>query len=224
MNTEAIEMTSLITIHRVEGLELHFQYAGEYSPQPCYVELDTETGDLRASYDANIGRGVPVRVFNGIVRRWRIAALKADAANALLEEIAPLAERVYYDSKTVWDGHNFVGRMGEDAQAAVEEIAVLIERHEPWDEHDRVSIWDAYNWFGSIGGEEAQRHALGITAATTDEELAAIIEREEVTANIEGVDVLEGAAEHLTRLRDHARDYVTDETGEDLARVVEAAT
>lgn len=210
MESEANEIASPITIRRVDGLELHVQYGGQNSPQPCYVCLDTETGELWAEASAVEG----VRVWHGIVRRWRVPALKADAANALLEEVAPLAAQIYYDSATVWDGHNHVGELSEDALDAEEEIGALIERHEPWSEYERISIWDAHDWYGGIGGRRTQRLHLNITAATTDEQLAALIEHEEGVAEGEGVDVLNGAAEYLTALRDEAVEELVGAVGD----------
>lgn len=212
MKPETTERESPITIREVEGLELHLQYPGQHSVQNCHVCLDTETGELWAEADEIIGGGAPENVWHGIVRRWRISEpLKADAANALLEEIAPAAERIYYDSERVFDGHNQVCRMGEDALEAKDEIEATIRAHEPWSEYERVNIWDACDWFAPCSDSE-----LGISAATTDAQLSEIVKREEERASEDGVDALEGTEEYLTSRRDRAF--------ADLAREVDAAS
>jgi hypothetical protein len=217
-----------IEIVAVEGLALHRHYARQTSPQPCYVELDTETGRLRCVVSGEIGSGVPVRVWHGIVQRWRIPALKADAANALLDELRPLAAEVYEGTRTVWDGSNHVGRLDDAARAAADAIEQAIQEHEPWDEHERVSVWDAGDWYGGLGGEAQQRRELGIDAATSERALDVLVEREDARAAAEGVDVLEGLDRHLRRLRDDAIEALVEDVeaaseyvaGEDLPAAV----
>ena len=159
MNTEATE--SAITITPVEGDELYRRYRGETSQQPVYVSLDCETGELSAAASSIIGSGAPMDVFNGIVRRWRIPALTENAANALLAEIAPLAERVVAGFERVFDGSSHVGKYDDDAIDAIGEILDLCDRD--WSDQT-IEAWDAADWFGGVGGRDAQRASLGITA------------------------------------------------------------
>lgn len=196
-------MSTEIAITYVEGrTALHHQYPGQSQPQGAYVELDCETGALSADWNGEIGNAVPARVWHGHTRRWTIPALKARAANALLDEIEPLAQRVCDGYSSEWDGSNHVARFDDDAAAALEEIHALCDGA---DSEDAVSVWDAADWYAGIGSRDTQRAALGITGATTDEELAAIVAREEADAEAScDADGVEGIADYLERLRDEA--------------------
>jgi len=69
-------------------------------------------------------------------------------------------------------------------------------------EQDKLCIWDAADWFAGIGSPERQAAELGITAATTDAELAEIVERETECALADPeCDEFHGAAEHLEEVR-----------------------
>ena len=202
MTTEAT-----VTVIEVEGNELHHQHRGQNKPQPCHVSLNCDTAALSASYDPEIGNGIPFSVYHRRTLRWGIPALTADAANALLAEIAPLAERVVAGYERTWDGNNHVGEYTDDAQEAIEAIRDLCDRaRADADELSTVQVWDAGDWFGGIGRWEAQCEALGITAETTDDELLAIADAAEVEAADNGVDVLNGVRDHLEWLREKAID------------------
>ncbi len=190
-------------IKRVEGTALHCQYGGQSNPQDCMVELDPESDPptLTARYNPEIGNAVPFAVYHGRVLRWSIPILKADAANTLLEEILPLAERIVAGYDCRWDGSNHVGHLDDDATEAQEAIADLCLATEDEDE-DIVSIWEASDWFSD--GEKRTRAQLGITPATTDEQLEEMSARLLSEARSEGVDVLDGLDKYLTMLRDEA--------------------
>jgi hypothetical protein len=188
------------------GTSLHHRYPRQTSPQDCYVQLDCETGKLLADWNGEIGNAVPVRVHHGHVQRWGIPALRDGAANALLEEIAPLAERVVAGYDSEWDGNNHVAAFDDDASEAIVEISALCERAEGDAQEDGVRVWDAADWYGGVGDHDAQRRSLGITAATTDAELDAIETREDESAKGNECDEIEGHAKHLHMLRDEARE------------------
>lgn len=191
----------MITVAAVEGTELHHQYPGQSGPQRCYVELDARTGELGAESNPEIGNAYPFDVHHGHRIRWSIPALKAPVANVLLEEIAPIADRIVAGYERVWDGSNNVARYTDDARAAEEEIGRLCEATRG--DGGELVIWDASDWYAPLGTREQQARELGITASTTDAELEAIGEREEATAATE-VDGVEEIAEYLVKLRDHA--------------------
>ena len=200
-----------IEISPVAGTELHLQYRGQTSPQDVHVCLDAETGRLWAAASGEIGSGVPVRVYHGHVQRWRIPALKGHTATALLEEIEPLAQRVCDGYESRWDGSNHVADFDDDAQAAIEEIQALCEAAEAdKSEHTTVNVWDAADWLGGIGSRAVQAATLGITAVTTDDELAAIETRVEGEANGEGVDELSNLRRYLEQLRAACVDAASD--------------
>lgn len=194
----------MITIKPVTGAELYRRYPGQTQRQDCFVSLDAASGDLGAGYNPEIGNAVPARVFHGHVRRWRIPPLKAQAANALLEKISPLAERVTAGYEKVWDGHNHVGRYTKDATAAADAIHELCERADD-DGEGQVVAYAADEWFAGLGDEEDQARELGIAAGTTDAQLESIAARELENAQGEA-DIVEGIAEYLRWLRGQMRD------------------
>jgi hypothetical protein len=178
-------------------LALYARYQGQSERQDCYLELDIRTGAFSADYNGEIGNAVPFPVWHGLIRRYTIPCLRAAVANRLMVEVAPLAQAVLDGAGAEWDGHNTVARLSNDAQSAEQEIEAIIERHE-WSD-DTVQVWDAADWFGGLGGSDAQRAEMGITSSTTDEELQAIIDAER-----DRVDVLHGGLKHLRDLRDRA--------------------
>src|SRR5690606_3153876 len=71
---------------------LYCRYKNNYEPQPVYINLDLADGALYADYRAT--NDTPMRVWLGQVRAWEIPPLVADAANKLMQDIAPLAQRI----------------------------------------------------------------------------------------------------------------------------------
>lgn len=193
---------STITTKPVVGTELHHRYPREQKPQRCFVELDLRTGVLGAAYNPEVGGGEPMDVFHGHRVRWTIPALREAAANDLLAKIAPLAERMVDGYESIWNGNNNVAKLDESAQTAEEDIGVLCERAGD-DEMSTVDTWQASEFFAVLGSPETQGHELGITAATTDEELKAIAARE--LANADDVDIIDGLDEHLVAVREAVR-------------------
>lgn len=206
MNTTTETAESPVTIHPVKNHgDLHQQYASEYAPQPVHVILNCDTSTLSADWDGIIGPGMPMSVYHCRTLRWSIPALTADAANALLDELLPYAETIVAGYSCEWNGHNHVGRYTDEAAEAIEAVAGLLESRS-FDGHV-VEAWDAADWFGAVGSHDAQRRELGITAATTDEELAAIVEREDANAEAR---IINGLEKYVTMLRDEARDEDAD--------------
>src|SRR5699024_915897 len=109
--------------------------------QPCFVEVDLENRHVHADWTGMNGT-YPLRVANGIARRYPIPALTSTAANELLTKIRPLAERMVADWERVWNGNNHQGLLGDDARAADQEIETLCAG--PWEEVEQVSVWDAH--------------------------------------------------------------------------------
>lgn len=213
MSTETTrpEISSVEIVRVRTRAELHKHYDGQTKTQDCYVELNCRDRLLHADWNCEIGNAVPAAVWHGHTRRWGIATLTADAANDLLDEIAPLAERVCDGYERDWDGNNHVARFSADALAAMDEIERLCERAGD-DPSDCVQEWDAAEWLHGIGSADRQRAEYGITAATTDDELRAIESRIETEARADDVDVLHGLERHLEWLRRDAPEIETDET------------
>lgn len=182
---------------------LYLKYPGQTDVQRVHVVLDCRDGELTAESDGETGGGMPMAVYDNLIQRWTIPCLKEGPANTLLEEIAPLAERVVAGFEIFFRGSNRVGRFSPDAVEACEAIALLCEGAGA-DPMDLVQVWDASAFFSGLGSALAQARSLGITAETTDEELSAIGERE--LANADGVDRIEGMESHLTWVRTKARE------------------
>lgn len=193
---------STITILPVEGTELYCHYPRQSQRQPCYVELDCRTGVLSASYNPEIV-GQPMHVFNGLAVRWTIPALKTVAANELLTEIKPLAERVVAGFYSEWSGGNEVGRFNEDAGEACDAIRLLCDRM--GGESVEMNVWQASDYFAPLGNALECAQTLGIRRNTSDTELKAIAEREVETAESNDIDMINGLSEYLEKLRDKVR-------------------
>ena len=206
--TKATATSTSITIAEVG--DLYLRYAGQTSPQPCYVELDCEGETLSAEVDTAIGPGTPFRVWHGRAIRWSIPALTESAAEGMLLDLIPLAERICAGYSCAWDGSNNVGRYSEDARDAAEAIRDLCDRD--WSEGETLSVWDAHDWYGSCGTGAQIARQVGLTAETTDAELDSIVESEESAASPHQIDGICGL---LRSLREDLRAEAEEEAEED---------
>ncbi|MFJ9188560.1 hypothetical protein ACIRQO_36600 [Streptomyces anulatus] len=201
-------MTDVKIIRCTEPTELHRHYDGQNESQDAYIELDLRQGSLLADYDAEVGNAAPPAVHHGFERRYPIPVLTGDAANRVMEEIAPMAARVLADWEEIWDGNNMVARLGEAARAAEAEIEEHLglgpgghgsERDQGFGDSDVVAEWDID---GATNGYEAEEH--GITAETSDErldEIAAKITRDLAECGDSPVAVVHGLDKYLRSLR-----------------------
>src|SRR5690606_3180787 len=124
---EETPMTTVKIRPVTEPAALYRRYEGSHRPQSAYVALDLTNGALYADYWGT--NGTPMGVWLGQVRTWSIPPLVADAANELLREIAPLAQRIL-DGATIETGSRTgapVGVLNDDAMAAEREIGKIIE-------------------------------------------------------------------------------------------------
>jgi hypothetical protein len=175
-----------ITINKINSQsDLFCHYDRQTSAQGCYVELDCKNETLSALYNAEIGNAIPFSVYHGHDQRFAIPLLTVDAANRLMDEIKPLAERVVGGYKSEWNGNNHVAVFTDDAQAAIEEITEICDNIEN-DETNSVSEWDSGDWLQHVmhrhdaDGEQCQWNQAitveidgygTITAKTTDDKL-----------------------------------------------------
>ncbi|WP_225636728.1 hypothetical protein [Streptomyces solaniscabiei] len=202
-------MTDVKIIDCTDPTELYRHYDGQSEAQDAYIELDLHEGTLLADYDAEIGNAAPSSVRHGFERRYGIPVLTADAANRVMREIAQLANRILADWEEVWNGHNMVAQLGEDAQAAEAEIKEQLGLtlgygdlgvgNQGFGDGDVVAEWDIN---GATNGSEVEEY--GITAETTDERLDEI--EAEITRALAGVSeskvaVVHGLNEYLRDLR-----------------------
>ncbi|MFE9769496.1 helix-turn-helix domain-containing protein [Streptomyces sp. NPDC005808] len=207
---------SIRIIDCTDALELYRHYDGQTEGQPAYIELDLREGTLLADYNGEIGNAVPGTVHHGIERRYSIPTLTGDAANRVMKELAPLAERILADWEEKWNGNNNVAVLGEDALAAEEEIEDRLGCNLGYGDLDAdtqgfedIDIVQEWNVDGATNGDEADEY--GITADTTDgrlDEIAAEITRDMAACagRTEGdprvpVAVVHGLNEYLCDLR-----------------------
>jgi len=191
---EGLTIMQVRIIECTETDELYRHYARENQPQPAYIELDLRDGSMLATYNVEVDNSVPPAVRYRLKRRYDIPVLTSKAANRVMREIAPLAERVLADHEEGWNGSNHVAFLGDDAIAAEEELEKRLALGEHWDESDLLTVWDVDS---AVNGEEADEY--GITADTTDERLDEIAA--EITRDM-GVDVVNGLDGYLRQVRD----------------------
>lgn len=207
MSVRIIECTDLTELYR--------HYDGQSEPQPAYIELDTQAGTLYADYNAEIGNAIPFSVYHGLDRRYGIPVLTGEAANRVMQEIAPLAERIVAGTEAVWDGSNTVAELSDDALAAEEELEAHLGLpsqeygytagpNQGFDESDLVAVWDIE---GATNGCEVDEY--DITADTTDDRLNEIeqeILSDLAACNGASVAVCHGLDDYLSNLRDELAD------------------
>lgn len=203
---------SVRIIECTQPTELYRHYDGQTEAQPAYIELDLREGTLLATWNAVVGNAMPSAVYHGFERRYSIPTLTADAANRVMEKLRPMAERILADWDEHWNGQAMVARLGDDAQAAEDEIEELLglnlgygdAENQGFDESDLVAEWDID---GAVNGEEAEEY--GITADTSDERLAEItaeITRDLASCGESRVAVVHGLDAYLRGLRDELQE------------------
>jgi len=144
---------------------------GQFDGQDCYIWLNCESATMGANYNGD-GNAVPSNIYHGLVRRYFLPyPIYANSANNLMAKIAPLAERVCAGFEAVWDGHNHVGKLSDDALQAESEIEHLIEQS--LDEADAIKVWDAADWLEVIDPEKIAEE-LGITADMSEDDAKAL--------------------------------------------------
>ncbi|MFJ3576045.1 hypothetical protein [Streptomyces rubiginosohelvolus] len=120
-------MTDVKITRCTEPDELYRRYNGQSKPQATYIELDLHQESLLADYDAEVGSGSPAAVRHGFERRYAIPVLTGEAANRVMEEISPLAARVW-DIDGATNGHEAEehGITAETSDERLDEIAAKI--------------------------------------------------------------------------------------------------
>jgi hypothetical protein len=170
--------------------------------QPCHLALDLSTGELTADYnpevDADQGPKIPQAVWDSRTLWWTIPCLTSRAANELLDDIRPLAERVLAGSKIVEGWDRLIGELDEDANAAQDELTAILDSVAADPFSECVAAIDAADWF--VDGIDA----IGLTADSSDEDIARIAKDEAVSATVcdSGYGILLGAEEYLRERRE----------------------
>lgn len=110
--------------HAAGLLDIH---PGEDHAQNVCVELDLANGDLYITVDPEIGYAIPKRVHTGRVLRWMTWTFNALTADALLESLVPLTDRILASASITWNGQDYVGVLSENAEGIPEDIGHEIE-------------------------------------------------------------------------------------------------
>jgi len=193
-----------VKVTYVNGNELHQKNSsGELSRQRCYISLDCSSGVLTADCSYETG-GVSFSVYHGHEKRWRIPALRADAVNHILDEIAPLAEIILDGYDYVFDSRtNKLAVFSDAAVDARDEINDILEQDF---DADTIKVWSAGDWFAGFGSVDRQAKQLLITADSSDEQLADLAsEQEDFAHSSAECDILEDCLDHMTWIRERLR-------------------
>lgn len=106
---------------------LYHKYPGQIDCQQAHIYA-SETGNIYANYDANIGGGCPADVYSRIRLRWRIDprfATTTDIDN-IIEYIKPLAKKIFENSKIINNDKRIL------SQHAIELVQEIAEDLENW--------------------------------------------------------------------------------------------
>lgn len=183
--------------------QLHCKYQRQTVPQPIHVELDCAAGTLTAAYDPEIGGGMPLAVYHGHTIRWPIGLLTTDGINRLLTDLAEDAQAVLDGYESRWDGSNHVAAYNTAANDARYYIERRCEKTLGADAKDRLSVYDASDWYSTGDTPLGWAAEWEITPATTDDELEALEHRLRAEARGDGV-VLEDVRAFLVECREAA--------------------
>jgi hypothetical protein len=195
----------MVEIHDVtEPAELFHQPVLDQPPFPVCIELDLRDNSLSASVTEPTDHAMPWDVWLGYRRRYEIPLLTADAANRIMKEIAPLADRIAADwtEGPRMHGTDWQVVLGKDASAAEGELTEYLRRLMEYP--DLVDLIEVYDVDAATNGGEIIEY--GITPDTTDEQIREIAD--EITLEIadyctvSGVAVIPGLEEYLAGLRD----------------------
>lgn len=214
------ETTTTVAITPVvEATELYHHESDCPGRQPVQMHLDIATGTLSVAY---IPRGdeesIPKSVFchRGVL--WAIPCLIMSAANRLMTEAAPIAQRIIDGTTVEWDGQNNVGTHDQDATAAIDEIDRIIANYDDID--NILTEYSADEYYDD--GPSAARDTLGIHADTTDHDLADITTQQAAEA-LSNNAIIPDLAEYLTKLREDLRDASREDLRDVAAELADVA-
>jgi len=167
--------------------DLHRDPSGT-APWPIEMALSLERRELTVRSVAN-DAGTPIEVHTGRELVWRVPLMRRQAYEALLGEVAPLAERIIADSEVVYDGGQgaHVGQLGPDAEAARNEITQLVDEWQLTDD-ERVAEISVDEW--AREHTDDPREVYGITADTTPDEVYDIARQIEADIRAEAAEAM----------------------------------
>ena len=168
-----------------------------------YLELDLEDERTPLYLGTVYGiDGAPESVWHGRRRRYWLPnnvnaeELTTDINAGVFDE---LFQRILDGSEVVWDGDNYVGRLNEDARKAEEELEEELDGYAD----ESIGLYEAGDWLQDSSDED-----LGVTAASTDDELAKKARELEEEARAEGT-VVVWIEDHLKERREALMESMT---------------
>jgi len=204
----------IIVIYTDDDSELFCHYSGQSGPQPVFLCLDCDDGEVSGAYWANIGVGQSWRAFHNRDIEWKIPAFRVDAFRRFVDSLRDDLQAVFDGSTVEWNGSNYVGRLDDDAIDAADRIeAACNDAIAQADPSDVWSPWEAADWFAPTSLKE-----LGLSPASTDDEIEQVADREIETAD--AVLDRDDVVEYLTEQRDEALsdfDYEIEELRDEAA-------
>jgi len=183
----------ITVIEAVEEFELCAPH--DHTQGPCVVELDLESEELRAYMKENEPNVEGIREWEGSVLTWRIPCLTGDAVNHLLYQLVPEAQHIIEKcDKTTVNGKTKFSRNAQSLKSVVEIERMCRETNGC--QIMRVPASDALL---------AIQDDLGITAATTDDEIDIIaqwVASHDISAEENCVVVIVDLVSYLRQFRD----------------------
>jgi hypothetical protein len=159
----------------------------------CEITYDWRDGAVEFREVADHENGTPAWLYHGLGICFRLPEREYDAEEIVEEFRAEFGERLdalREGFEVVWDGHNHVGRFTEDddsgaQESRVEDEYILHRDVEEWEPRCGVEVWNASDYYhGGLTTDQILRE-LGITAATTDEQLDTIAEDAQAAASVD---------------------------------------
>lgn len=181
----------LLKVSEKDPGALYLKFHGQTGRQPVYLEIDPKEGTMLMDSDAIVGPGMPGEVWSGIVRQYRIPFVPtAKAANKMMRELKPLAQKIADGHSVEWNGQNWVGVLTEEAEEAERELEATLVHSEG--SYEELQVYEVEAWFEPIEDE-----LLRSTKSTT--ELAKKYERQ---AKRDGVYLHGDIEKHINWVRE----------------------
>jgi len=180
-----------VSVDATPEVDPYHRDTGTHTWSKIWIDLETGRYGISQEYDDH---ATPVDEYTGRTQATRLETRPAaDRATAYLTgEGAALVQRVLDGADIDWDGHNRVGRLDDDAQAAWDEIVAALG-----DMEDDTVYWTAEEAYGNLDPGE-----IGITADTTDDEIAVLAANSDWDNNV----IIDDVADYLRKRRDALRD------------------
>lgn len=108
---------------KAKRFPVYAHFAGQYLPQPAYLELDIRDGSLDADYSSEIGNGVPGAVWHNLILRFKLAAYTtAGEIEKIINDNKDLFQAILDGSESHWNGSNWVGQFTDEANELIESL------------------------------------------------------------------------------------------------------